>query len=140
MLTEIDIVIRLLVAAGLGMIVGYERESHDKPAGLRTHAIVSIGACLFTLLGVLIAQDSVGVSVDASRIAAGIVTGIGFLGAGAMFQEKNRVVGLTTAAGIWSMGAIGLATGLGYFVPAIASTLLIYLVLFSGRISRKLIK
>ena len=88
----------------------------------------------------LIAQDSLGASVDASRIAAGIVTGIGFLGAGAMFQEKNRVVGLTTAAGIWAMGAIGLATGLGYFVPAIASTVLVYIVLLSGRISRKLVK
>ncbi len=91
MLTRIDIVIRLLVAVALGIIVGYEKETHDEPAGLRTHAIVSIGACLFTLTGILIAQDSPGKSIDASRITAGIVTGIGFLGAGAMFQEKNRL-------------------------------------------------
>ncbi len=139
MLLETGIIIRLLVSAALGMVLGYERERHDKPAGLRTHAIVSVGACLFTLIGILILEES-GSTVDPTRIAAGIITGIGFLGAGAMFREKDSVVGLTTAAGIWAMGAIGIAVGLGYYLPAVVSTVLIYFVLLSGRFSRKLIK
>jgi len=139
MIAETEIVIRLIVATALGIMLGYERETNDKPAGIRTHAIIAVGACLFTLTGVMIAEQA-GVVIDTTRIAAGIVTGIGFLGAGAMFQEKDRVFGLTTAAGIWSMGAIGLAVGLGYFVPAIVTTVLVYIVLFSGRFSHKLIK
>lgn len=140
MLSEMELIVRLLLATILGMILGYERETSDKPAGIRTHAIVSIGACLFTLIGILISETNPLLKVDASRIAAGIVTGIGFLGAGALFQSKNRVLGLTTAAGIWAMGAIGLAVGLGYYFAAAFATFLVYAVLFSGRFSRKIIK
>ncbi len=139
MIAETEIILRLVIATALGAILGYEREMHDKPAGIRTHAIVAVGACLFTLTGVMIAEQS-GTAIDATRIAAGIVTGIGFLGAGAMFQEKDRVVGLTTAAGIWAMGAVGLAVGLGYFNSAVVATVLIYIALFSGRFSRKKFK
>jgi len=135
---ESEIILRLIVAAILGMILGYEREIRDKPAGLRTHAIVAVGACLFTLIGLMIGETSP--TIDPTRIAAGIVTGIGFLGAGAMFQEKDRVTGLTTAAGIWAMGAIGLAVGLGYFTAATVSTALVYLVLFSGRFSSRVMR
>ncbi|MCX6801873.1 MAG: MgtC/SapB family protein [Candidatus Diapherotrites archaeon] len=133
MLSETEIVIRLIIAAGLGMAIGYEREISEKPAGIRTFAIVSIGACLFTIIGILIGETNGGAGIDATRIAAGIITGIGFLGAGALFQSNSRVLGLTTAAGIWSMGAVGLAVGLGYTTAAILATALMYLVLLSGR-------
>jgi len=139
MIAETEIVLRMVIATVLGVILGYEREMHDKPAGIRTHAIIAVGACLFTLTGVMIA-DQLGATIDATRIAAGIVTGIGFLGAGAMFQEKDRVVGLTTAAGIWAVGAVGLAVGLGYYSSAVIGTVLIYTILFSGRFSRKIFK
>ncbi|MFH1234423.1 MAG: MgtC/SapB family protein [Candidatus Diapherotrites archaeon] len=133
MISEIDIVARLLAAAILGMIIGYEREISEKPAGIRTFAIVAIGACLFTIIGILIAETSNGIGIDNTRIAAGIITGIGFLGAGALFHGENKVLGLTTAAGVWTMGAVGLAVGLGYIWPALLATALMYVVLFSGR-------
>jgi len=133
MLSEIDIIIRLLLAVILGVVVGFEREASDKPAGIRTHAIVGIGACLFTIIGLMISEQSA-TNLDATRIAAGIITGIGFLGAGALWRSEDRVKGLTTAAGIWAMGAIGIAAGLGYYFAAAFSTLLVYLVLDSGRI------
>lgn len=133
MISEIDIVARLLAAAMLGMIIGYEREISEKPAGIRTFAIVSIGACLFTIIGILISETNNGVGIDNTRIAAGIITGIGFLGAGALFHGENKVLGLTTAAGVWAMGAVGLAVGLGYYMAGLLATALMYLVLFSGR-------
>ena len=132
MLSEIDIILRLLLAVVLGVIVGFEREASDKPAGIRTHAIVGIGACLFTIIGLMISESSA-TGLDETRIAAGIITGIGFLGAGALWRSEDRVRGLTTAAGIWAMGAIGIAAGLGYYFAAAFSTLLVYFVLDSGR-------
>ncbi|MEM0359758.1 MAG: MgtC/SapB family protein [Candidatus Diapherotrites archaeon] len=133
MISEIEMLVRLVVATLLGMMVGYEREISEKPAGIRTFAIVSIGACLFAIIGLIIAEGNTDGSIDNTRIAAGIVSGIGFLGAGVLFHSENKVLGLTTAAGIWAMGAVGLAVGLGYYLAATLATALIYIVLFSGR-------
>ena len=98
---QLDALLRLVLAATAGGILGLERETQDKPAGVRTFAVVAIGACLFTLVGEL-AFD--GKDDPVSRLVAQIVTGIGFLGAGTIIQVKDRVEGLTTAAGIWSGG------------------------------------
>lgn len=111
------IALRLLVAVLLGAILGLERELKDKSAGIRTHSLISLGACLFTLISI----DGFGGRADPSRVAAQIVTGIGFLGAGAILSNGASVRGLTTAAGIWVTAAVGTACGLGYLAPAAGS-------------------
>ncbi|MCK4335250.1 MAG: MgtC/SapB family protein [Candidatus Aenigmarchaeota archaeon] len=120
---ETEMVIKLIVSAVLGGLVGFEREIHRKPAGLRTHSLVCIGATLFTIMSVNI------VGADPSRIAAGIVMGIGFLGAGMIFKSEDRVRGLTTAAELWVLAAIGLAIGLGFYFAALITTLIIIFIL-----------
>lgn len=122
---ETEIVVRLLLSAGLGSLIGLERELHKKPAGLRTHALVSLGACLFTLIGL----GYLGGGESLSRILQGVITGIGFIGAGIIFQAKDRVKGLTTAAEIWTLAAIGILAGLGSYTLAIAATILILVIL-----------
>jgi putative Mg2+ transporter-C (MgtC) family protein len=119
--------IRLLAAMLLGAVIGLQRERTGKPAGLRTHILVSLGAALFVL-----APLESGMDDDAlSRVIQGLVTGIGFLGAGAILklQEKREVEGLTTAAGIWMTAAIGLAVGLGRLGLAVVSTILTWVTL-----------
>jgi putative Mg2+ transporter-C (MgtC) family protein len=111
---QIDVAVRLLVAAVLGAAVGAEREVHEHAAGLRTHLLVAVGSCLFTLVSVYGFQSFSRAS-DPSRVAAQIVTGIGFLGAGAILREGLTVHGLTTAASLWVIAAIGMAVGLGMF-------------------------
>lgn len=107
---QIDIVVRLAVAAAVGMLIGIERERSEHAAGLRTHMLVAVGACLFTLVGVFGFDDG-----DPSRMASQVVTGIGFLGAGAILREGVSIRGLTTAASLWVVAAIGTATALGMF-------------------------
>lgn len=121
------ILIRLLLAAILGGVLGYERESQGKAAGIRTHMLVAMGAALFVLVPDL---DGM-VIADMSRVIQGIVTGIGFLGAGAIIKHRSEedVQGLTTAAGIWMTAAIGVACGLGRETTALLSTLLALAVL-----------
>ena len=119
---QLDALLRLVLAATAGGILGLERETADKPAGVRTFAVVAMGSCLFTLVGEL-AFD--GKDDAVSRLVAQIVTGIGFLGAGTIIQVKDRVEGLTTAAGIWSAAAIGMAFGFGLYVLGIGTTLLL---------------
>src|SRR5918998_6874576 len=117
-----DLVARILVAAALGAAVGLEREVSDQPAGFRTHILVSLGAALFTIAGALGASafdDSETVRFDPTRIAAQVVTGIGFLGAGAIIQQGVNVRGLTTAASLWVTAAVGLAVGLGFYTAAL---------------------
>ena len=115
---ELEIVLRILIAAALGAIIGYQRERAGKPAGLRTIVLVCVGAALFTVVS---AFGFVG--ADPSRIAAGIVIGIGFLGAGAiMRREGGSIEGLTTAATIWVTAAIGLATGAGLYIVSLVTT------------------
>ena len=112
----VETLLRLLVAAGLGGVIGLERELDEKAAGLRTHMLVSVGAALFTLVGAYGFSDFFDgntVSFDPSRVAAQIVTGIGFLGAGVIFRQGFTVRGLTTAASLWLVGAIGRALGGG---------------------------
>lgn len=125
MLDNWDLAARILIAAGLGAAVGLEREFSDQPAGFRTHILVSLGAALFTLSGVLGASAFDGeenIRFDPTRIAAQVVTGIGFLGAGAIIQQGVNVRGLTTAASLWVTAAIGLASGLGYYTAAFVTS------------------
>ncbi|MBI2971671.1 MAG: MgtC/SapB family protein [Candidatus Aenigmarchaeota archaeon] len=133
MVAEAELVVRLVVAALLGSIIGIERELHGKPAGMRTHALVCLGSCLFALVSVMIA----GGSVDPTRIAAGVVTGIGFLGAGTIFMAKDKIHGLTTAAEMWVLAAIGIAVGTGFYVVALATTALVFLLLVPGKLLEK---
>lgn len=121
------ILMRLLLAAVLGGVLGYEREHQGKAAGIRTHMLVAIGAALF----VLVPQQGGMLIADQSRVIQGIVTGIGFLGAGAIIKHRSEddVKGLTTAAGVWLTAAIGIACGLGRESTAILSTLLALIVL-----------
>jgi putative Mg2+ transporter-C (MgtC) family protein len=124
-----DALLRLAVAAGLGAAIGVEREVREREAGIRTHLLVSLGSCLFTVVSAYGFHEflSGGASViraDPSRIAAQIVTGIGFLGAGAIIREGISVRGLTTAGSLWVVAAIGMAAGAGYYWPAVAATAL----------------
>jgi putative Mg2+ transporter-C (MgtC) family protein len=121
------IAVRLLLAAALGGVLGYERERTGKAAGLRTHMLVAVGAALF----VLVPQQGGMAIGDISRVIQGIVTGVGFLGAGAIIkqQAEGNVQGLTTAAGVWMTAAIGVACGLGREATAVISTLLALIVL-----------
>lgn len=121
------ITLRLLVAAALGGILGYQREQQGKSAGVRTHMLVAIGAALF----VLIPQQAGASSEDLSRVLQGLIAGVGFLGAGAIIMGTKQVKtrGLTTAAGIWVTAAIGIAAGMGREMTAVLSTLLALFIL-----------
>jgi putative Mg2+ transporter-C (MgtC) family protein len=120
----IDVLVKLVLAAMLGSVVGLEREVHRRAAGLRTHLLVSLGAGVFMILSPLIANQSINAarSGDPARIAAQIVTGIGFLGAGAIIKHGSSIKGLTTAASLWMAAAIGMSCGSGYFYIAVIAT------------------
>jgi putative Mg2+ transporter-C (MgtC) family protein len=134
MVNEWDIVLRVVVAALLGAIVGYDRAAANKPAGIKTHMLVAAGSALFVGLGLLIAHDlqllaAPSASIDVSRVIAGVVTGVGFLGAGAIITRSDGwVSGLTTAAGIWVVAAIGAAVAFGYWWLSILVTVLVLLI------------
>ena len=125
---------RILLAAGLGAAVGVERELREHEAGLRTHLLVAVGSALFTLVsaygfGEFFSQGARPIPVDPTRIAAQIVTGIGFLGAGAIIRQGSNVRGLTTAATLWAVAAIGLAAGAGFYSGAVATTVVVIVAL-----------
>ena len=120
---------RLLAACAAGAVIGFERELYDKPAGLRTNVMICLGAALFTVLSERVA-DTGRFAGDPGRIAAQIVTGVGFLGAGAILHGRGHVVGLTTAATIWLVASIGMAFGAGAFLLGAVATLLTVGVLF----------
>lgn len=122
-LPETVIIIRIVVAALLGGFIGLEREYHGQPAGLRTHMILCIGACLAMCLS--INASYYGTNGDAERIAAQVISGVGFLGAGAIFKYGGGVRGLTTAASIWTTASIGMTAGSGLFLTASAGTALL---------------
>jgi putative Mg2+ transporter-C (MgtC) family protein len=128
--SEADLLLRVLLAALLGGAVGFDREVRRKPAGMRTHMLVATGSALFYAAGILILDETVGTQLDGDvlRVPAAIVTGVGFLGAGAIMRAGDRVTGLTTAAGIWVVAAIGLLAGAGFFVLAIGATALVLLI------------
>jgi putative Mg2+ transporter-C (MgtC) family protein len=115
---EADMVLRLIIATLLGGLIGYERELAEKPAGLRTNLLVCLGAALFTVASIY----GFGSQGDPSRVAAGIVAGIGFLGAGTILRGDGAVHGITTAATIWAVAAIGLAVGAGLYLVAVVTT------------------
>jgi putative Mg2+ transporter-C (MgtC) family protein len=124
--------LQLIIALGLGALVGLEREIHKKPAGLRTHMLVSMGACLFTIV-------SIGqFDLDPARVASGIVTGIGFIGAGTIMASKARIKGITTAATLWVTAGVGLAVGAGMYIPAVIAAVLVFVVLQMWRIEEEL--
>ena len=126
--------VRVAIGAGLGIVLGLERQRSNKDAGLRTYALVAAGSALFTVLSIEGFPGS-----DSSRVAAQVVTGIGFLGAGLIFRQGASVQGLTTAAGLWSVAAIGMAAGTGLWGLAIVVTLIVLLVLkVSDRYSTQL--
>lgn len=121
----IEIALKILLAAVLGMVIGAEREHRRKAAGLRTYTLVSIGSVLFTILSLYGFSDGAGgYAYDPGRIAGQIVVGIGFIGAGLVFFKDNKLQGLTTAAGIWVTAAIGMAVGLGFYATAIFAAIL----------------
>jgi putative Mg2+ transporter-C (MgtC) family protein len=131
--------LRLSIAAGLGGAVGFERELRDREAGIRTHLLVSLGSALFTIVSAygfheFLAGGGNIVRADPSRIAAQIVTGIGFLGAGAIIRDGLSVRGLTTAATLWVVAAVGMACGAGYYWPAVAVTVLTLAALWPLRV------
>jgi putative Mg2+ transporter-C (MgtC) family protein len=131
--------LRLALAAVLGGLIGVERELREREAGLRTHLLVALGSALFTIVGAygfhdfLESGDSV-VQADPTRIAAQIVTGIGFLGAGAIIRQGFSVRGLTTAATLWVVAAVGLAAGAGYYSAAVITTAVVLIALYPLRI------
>ena len=121
---ELEMVLRLLLAAILGAVIGYQREYAKKPAGLRTHVLIALGAALFTVVSIY----GFGDKGDPSRVAAGVVAGIGFLGAGVVFRAMRGDIpmGLTTAASVWVTAAVGLAAGAGlYLVSAVVAVVVI---------------
>jgi len=123
MIEYTEIFLRLILAVVFGGLIGLEREIVHRPAGVRTHMLVSLGSALF----VLIALEAIPEGID--KIIAGIATGIGFLGAGTIFKAKSEVHGLTTAASVWAVAAVGLAIGLGYYLMTIIAVILILIVL-----------
>jgi putative Mg2+ transporter-C (MgtC) family protein len=118
-----EIVARLLLAVFLGLGLGYERETRDKPAGLKTHMLVALAACTFTIVAIelvkSLAPESAAIESDPVRVIEAVTTGVAFLGAGAIIQSRGTVVGVTTGASIWLAGAIGLACGGGLYLIAV---------------------
>ena len=137
MITELELILRLALAALFGGAIGIERELRHKTAGFRTNILICLGATVITIISISIAVNSSTTPADPGRIAAQIVTGVGFLGAGAIIQSRGSVVGLTTAASIWTTAGIGIALGAGYYLASIIATLLTVAVLHS-RIPQKI--
>ena len=127
-MSETEIIFRLVVAIACSAAIGFERETSQKSAGLRTHMMVGVGASIFTIVSIAGFEGG-----DQARVAAQIVTGIGFLGAGAIFREGQMVTGLTTAAGLWTAAAIGMAAGAGSYSLAVLATIAVLLVLYGLR-------
>jgi putative Mg2+ transporter-C (MgtC) family protein len=128
-----ELVLRVVLSAVLGGVVGMERELRDQPAGFRTHMLVSLGAALFTLAGAYVGSFGGGpvrVQLDPTRVAAQVVAGIGFLGAGAIIRQGVNVRGLTTAASLWVTAAIGVAVALGFWIGAVATVVTTVVVLY----------
>jgi putative Mg2+ transporter-C (MgtC) family protein len=125
--------VQIVLAVVLGALIGLEREAHDRPAGLRTHMLVCMGAAVFTIAALNFSMGEGDSPSFAINIAANIVVGIGFIGGGAIFKAENKVKGLTTAADLWVIAAVGMLVGLGSYLNAVAAAALIYVVLVLGR-------
>lgn len=123
-ITTLDIVIRVAIAIGLGTIIGLERTLARKTAGMRTYALVSLGSCLFVLTSIIL----IATSLDSSSMnilitSSAVITGIGFIGAGLMIAQNDKIIGLTTAAGLWVTAGVGMASGFGFFTLSIIVTI-----------------
>jgi len=144
MLLEVELVLRLAGAAVAGGLIGFERELRDQPAGFRTHMLVSLGSCVFTIVSAYGFRTLVGepglARVDPTRIAAQIVTGIGFLGAGVIFRQGLTVRGLTTAASLWVTAALGMAIGAGLYLVAGAAAAIALLTIVALRPVRRVVR
>lgn len=127
---EFETIFQLLLAIALGALIGFQRELRHRPAGLRTHMLVSLGATIFTVI-------SLSFDIEPARVAAGIVAGIGFLGAGSIIAHKGHIRGITSAATLWVIAAIGLSVGVGEYTIAIISALLVFVILQLGRIEKR---
>lgn len=134
--------LQLLGAIGAGALIGWERETRDRPAGMRTHMLVCLASCLLIVASRsaaffgLDSIDNFQMVADPARMAAGVITGVGFLGAGTIFREQDFIKGLTTAASIWAVSAIGIAIGLGAYILAGIAAISIFTVLVSSRLRR----
>ena len=135
---QAEFVLRIIIATILGAIIGFERERSHKPAGLRTHMFVCMGSCLFTIASFFLLPENVGDSADVTRIAAGVVAGISFIGAGSIIALRGDVKGLTTAASLWVIAAIGLMIGLGNYLLPIIATVISFLILRFDRIKKNI--
>ena len=138
---ELSLIFRLILATGLGALVGFERERSHKVAGLRTHAFVALGSALFAIIsisgGLLQIDNS---NIDPLRVVSNIVVGIGFIGAGSILRRGNRVEGTTTAASLWTVAAIGAATGLGLYFASVFTAIVVYIVLtFLWRLEKSVV-
>ena len=127
-----EMIVRLFLAVALGGLIGFERELTHRPAGLRTHMLVSLGAAFFTIVSITFLQDP-------ARVAAGIVTGIGFLGAGSIIALRGHVQGITTAATLWVVASIGLGVGIGEYALSIIGAILVFVILQVKRVEEKLV-
>lgn len=138
---NVEVLLRLLIAAVLGGIIGFERQRHGRPAGFRTHLIVSAASALLMVVAVQTTQSMAGDStfrIDPNRVAAGAITGIGFLGAGVIFRAGATVQGLTTAACLWMVTAVGLSVGAGAYMPSsIATGLTLFALLALRAVERR---
>jgi len=128
-ISETELLIRLILALIFGIFIGAEREYREKPAGVRTHVLVCIGASVFSMISVSFIDDP-------TRVAANVVTGIGFLGAGAIMRHKGQVEGLTTASDLWATAALGLAAGIGYYSLALLGFVFVFGILVLGKITK----
>lgn len=138
MLNDMQIVLRLVASVFLSGLIGLERQVQRRNAGLRTHILVCLGSCLIMLTSLYVFDIYNGVaSIDPSRIAAGVITGIGFLGAGAILRDQTEIKGLTTAASLWITAGIGLAVGCGFYTGAITATILTIAVLLVLRYAER---
>ena len=139
-----EIFFQLFLASFLGAIIGFEREYKKKQAGLQTYSLVALGACLFTLLAFEFFNNfsiKAGISFDPSRIIQAVAIGVGFIGAGIIFQKENKVEGLTTAAGLWATAAIAIAVGTKFYLPAVFATFLALLILVGlGELEKRFLK
>jgi len=129
----LEVTLKLLLAVALGGLIGLERESSQKPAGFRTNILICIGATMMMVLAALILQGKGADGSEMTRVAAGVITGIGFIGAGTIIQSKGSVVGLTSAATLWTVAVLGLIIGYGHYVIALIYSFVIILTLMIFR-------
>lgn len=133
-MSTIEIILKLFLSIALGGLIGLERETSHKPAGFRTHILICMGATMMMTLSILLIHEEIFSQSDLSRIAAGVITGIGFIGAGTIIQARGSVTGLTTAATLWAVAGLGLVIGAGYYMAAIVyCILLIFTLVIFGK-------